>query len=164
MKIETIILVLAIISTGIMTGIFFTWSNAVTPGIGKLSDMGYLGSLQSMNRVILNVPFRIVSIGAVVSVALVFSIHFKSYATPLFWMLLVTFVIYWIGVFGVTFFGNIPLNQMLDQTDLETISPIDAKSLRMTIENKWNLLNWIRTYCSLGSFVLLIFSCISTNN
>jgi uncharacterized membrane protein len=49
MKTETIILVLAIFSTGLMAGIFFTWSNAVAPGIGKLSDMGYLSALQSMN-------------------------------------------------------------------------------------------------------------------
>ena len=54
MKTETIILASAILLTGLMAGIFFTWSNAVKPGIGKLSDLEYLRSLQSMNRVILN--------------------------------------------------------------------------------------------------------------
>ena len=37
MKIEIIILASAILSTGLMSGVFFTWSNAVKPGIGKLS-------------------------------------------------------------------------------------------------------------------------------
>lgn len=164
MKTETVILIVAIISTGLMTGIFFTWSNAVTPGIGKLSDMGYLRSLQAMNRVILNTPFRIVFMSAVISVALVFAFHFKSYATPLFWMVLIAFVVYWIGVLGVTFFGNIPLNEVLDQTNLENITIIDAKNLRMAIENKWNFLNWIRTCSSLGSFILLIICCVITHN
>ena len=41
MKTETIILALAILLTGLMAGIFFTWSNAVKPGIGKLSDIEY---------------------------------------------------------------------------------------------------------------------------
>ena len=42
MKTETIILALAILFTGFMAGIFFTWSNAVKPGIGKLSDLDFL--------------------------------------------------------------------------------------------------------------------------
>ena len=60
MKSETIILALAILLTGLMAGIFFTWSNAVKPGIGKLSDIEYLRALQSMNRVILNNAFKII--------------------------------------------------------------------------------------------------------
>jgi uncharacterized membrane protein len=54
MKTETIILASAILLTGLMAWIFFTWSYAVKPGIGELSDIEYLRSLQSMNRVILN--------------------------------------------------------------------------------------------------------------
>ena len=61
MKIEIIILAFAILSTGLMAGIFFTWSNAVKPGIGKLSDKEYLKALQSMNRVILNIPFKTIN-------------------------------------------------------------------------------------------------------
>ena len=49
MKTESMILASAILLTGLMAGIFFTWSNAVKPGIGKLSDIEYLRSLQSMN-------------------------------------------------------------------------------------------------------------------
>ena len=46
MKIQILILASAILSTGLMAGIFFTWSNAVKPGIGKLSDLEYLKALQ----------------------------------------------------------------------------------------------------------------------
>jgi len=58
MKTETIILALAIALTGIMAGIFYTWSNAVKPGIGNLTDLEYLRAFQSMNRVILNQSFK----------------------------------------------------------------------------------------------------------
>ena len=71
MKTETIILASAILFTGIMAGVFFTWSNAVKPGIGKLSDLEYLRALQSMNRVILNKTFIFVFTGAIITVALV---------------------------------------------------------------------------------------------
>ena len=71
MKTQTIILASAILFTGLMAGIFFTWSNAVKPGIGKLSDLEYLKAFQSMNRVILNNAFRLVFTGALIAVALV---------------------------------------------------------------------------------------------
>jgi uncharacterized membrane protein len=164
MKIETIILVLATLSTGMMAGIFFTWSNAVTPGIGKLNDMGYLRSLQSMNRVILNPAFRIVFIGAVVTVALTPAFYYKSYPNNAFWFLLITFVIYWIGAFGTTFLGNIPLNNLLDKANLDTISTENAHKLRTTIEIRWNALNLVRTITSALSFLLLIISLLMLHN
>jgi len=158
MKIETIILVLAILSTGLMAGIFFTWTNAVTPGIGKLNDMEYLRALQSMNRVILNTSFRIIFIGAVITVALVPICYYKLFPNYLFWVFIAAFTLYWIGAFGVTFLGNIPLNKMLDNTNIETISIENVKILRLTIETKWNNLNLIRTITSCLSFFLLVIS------
>jgi len=71
MKTGTIILASAILLTGLMAGIFFTWSNAVKPGLGKLSDIEYLRALQSMNRVILNNAFKLIFLGAIITVALV---------------------------------------------------------------------------------------------
>ena len=79
MKTQTIVLVSAMFLTGLMAGIFFTWSNAVKPGIGKLGDLEYLNALQSMNRVILNGAFLIVFIGAIIAVALVPMFHFHLY-------------------------------------------------------------------------------------
>ena len=88
MKTETIILASAILLTGLMAGIFFTWSNAVKPGIGKLSDLEYLRSLQSMNRVILNKAFIGIFLGAIIAVALVPIFHFKLAPNSIFWLLL----------------------------------------------------------------------------
>ncbi len=158
MKTESIILASAILLTGLMAGIFFTWSNAVKPGIGKLSDIEYLRSLQSMNRVILNKAFLGIFLGAVVAVVLAPIFHFKLNHSNIFWLLLFAFVIYWVGVFGVTIFGNIPLNETLDKTNLETTTPEGLKALRMTIEDKWNKFNLIRSYSSVITFLLLIIS------
>ena len=113
-----------------MAGIFFTWSNAVKPGIGKLSDIEYLRALQSMNRVILNNAFRIIFLGAIIAVALVPVFYFNLYPKNIFWLFVFTLVIYWIGVFGVTVSGNIPLNEILDKTNLESITLEEIKTLR----------------------------------
>ena len=158
MKSETIILALAILLTGLMAGIFFTWSNAVKPGIGKLSDIEYLTALQSMNRVILNNAFKIIFLGAIIAVALVPVFYFNLYPKNIFWLFVFTLIIYWIGVFGVTVSGNIPLNEILDKTNLESITSEEIKTLRKSIEVKWNNFNLIRCISSGITFILLIVS------
>ena len=158
MKSETIILALAILLTGLMAGIFFTWSNAVKPGIGKLSDIEYLRALQSMNRVILNNAFKIIFLGAIIAVALVPIFYFNLYPKNIFWLFVFTLVIYWIGVFGVTVSGNIPLNEILDKTNLESITSEEIKTLRKSIEVKWNNFNLIRCISSAITFLILIVS------
>ncbi len=158
MKTQTIILAFAILFTGLMAGIFFTWSNAVKPGIGKLSDLEYLKAFQSMNRVILNNAFRLVFAGALIAVALVPVFYFNLYPKNIFWVFVLTLVIYWIGAFGVTILGNIPLNEILDKTNLESISSEEVKELRRSIEVKWNNLNLIRTISSGITFLSLLVS------
>lgn len=164
MRTPTIILILATLSTGIMAGIFFTWSNAVTTGLARLNDLEYLRAFQSMNRAILNPAFFLAIFGPVVLLPLSSFFQFKSAPNTLFWLLLAASLIYLIGVIIVTFTGNIPLNDILDKSALNEFSMEDAKSLRDRFENKWNSLNWIRTFSSLGAFVLIIITCITSNN
>ena len=142
---------------------FFTWSNAVKPGIGKLSDLEYLRALQSMNRVILNNTFRIIFIGAILAVAIVPVFYFNLYPKNIFWLFITAFIIYWVGAFGVTIFGNIPLNETLDKASLETFTSEELKLLRTSIEGKWNNFNLIRSASSILSFILLVFSCHFNN-
>jgi len=155
---KTIVLAFAILLIGIMAGIFFTWSNAVKPGIGKLSDIEYLRALQAMNRVILNKAFIGIFIGAVIAVTLVPIAHFKLFPDNIFWLFIITLATYWIGVFGVTVLGNVPLNELLDEINLESITLEEIKALRTSIEVKWNNLNLIRSISSGITFVLLIIS------
>jgi uncharacterized membrane protein len=105
----------------------------VKPGIGKLSDIEYLKALQSMNRVILNNAFKIIFLGAIIAVALVPVFYFNLYPRNIFWLLVFTLINYWIGVFGVTLSGNIPLNEILDKTNLESITSEEIKTLRKRI-------------------------------
>lgn len=158
MKTETIILASAILLSGLMAGVFFTWSNAVKPGIGKLSDLEYLRALQSMNRVILNKAFIGIFLGSIIAVALVPVFHFKLFPNNIFWMFILALVTYWVGVFGTTVFGNIPLNEILDKVNLESINLEEITALRTRIEVKWNKLNLIRSISSGITFVLLIIS------
>ena len=159
MNIQIISLFMATISTGLMAGIFFTWTNAVTPGIGKLKDIEYLGALQAMNRVILNPAFYVLFICPVLTLPLATLLNYNSDPALVFKLLLVASIIYLAGSFLVTIVGNIPINNLLHRSKLEKFSLENAKDLRSEIEEKWNTFNLIRTITSFIAFILLLITC-----
>ena len=159
MNIQVMTLFIATISTGLMAGIFFTWTNAVTPGIGKLKDIEYLSALQAMNRVILNPAFYVLFICPVLTLPLAAVLNYNSEPALVFKLLLVASIIYLAGSFLVTILGNIPLNNLLHRSDLEKFSLENAKDLRSEIEEKWNTFNLIRTITSFIAFILLLITC-----
>ena len=100
-KLKFIVLILGILFTGLTAGLCFTWSNAITPGIGKLDDLGFLRSFQAMNRVIINPSFLIVFFGPVVLLFINaflyrndFPITFKTFLVAALLYFLVIFCLY----------------------------------------------------------------------
>ena len=150
-------LVLATLFTGMSAGLCFTWTNAITPGLGRLNDIGYLQAFQQMNRTILNPMFLVVFFGPFL-INLLNLYLFKGNSSTFMWLLISATAIYFFGIVLVTIFGNVPLNEMLDKTDLSNTSVDQLKSLRDNFEVKWNRLHLIRTITSILSFLLLIFS------
>lgn len=139
-----------------MAGIFFTWTNAVKPGIGTLDDMTYMKAFQAMNRLILNPLFYIVFILPALTISISTYMSFGSTKLYVFELFLLSTLLYVLGVFLITILGNIPLNELLENTDLEKISLTELSDLRGKIENKWNNFNLIRTVSSFISFLLLV--------
>ncbi len=139
-----------------MAGIFFTWTNAVKPGIGTLDDMTYMKAFQAMNRLILNPLFYVVFILPVLTISISTYMSFGSTKLYVFELFLLSTLLYVLGVFLITILGNIPLNDLLENTDLEKISLTELSDLRGKIENKWNNFNLIRTVSSFISFLLLV--------
>jgi|SRR6056297_1293326 len=156
--IVTIVLVLMV---GLSAGLCFTWTNAITPGIGKLDDLGYLRAFQQMNRSIINPLFILVFFGPFF-LGLPHLYLFKNASSSMIWLLIFAMVFYFFGVLLVTIFGNVPLNELLDKTDLSKASLEDLKLLRNRFETKWNRLHFIRTVSSITSFLLLIISLIQS--
>ena len=154
-SLQHIVFLLLVMCTGLSAGLCFTWSNSITPGIGKLNDFGFLMSFQQMNRVILNPTFYIVFIGPFF-LGIINLFILKNISSGLWWLLIVSVLIYFLGVILVTVFGNVPLNEILDKNNLKTLNKIELRQLRDAFENKWNRLHLIRTVTSLVSFITLI--------
>ncbi len=156
---KAFILLATTLLTGLLAGIFFTWTNAITPGIGRLNDVTYLQAFQHMNRTIINPLFYIVIISPLLLSPLSAYLY-KSNHSFMLWTIVAASILYFLGVFVVTILGNIPLNLILDKTQLSDINLEDAKSLRDKFEVKWNNLHLIRTITSIISFLLLILACL----
>ncbi|MEM8928144.1 MAG: DUF1772 domain-containing protein [Bacteroidota bacterium] len=147
----------ATLSIGLTAGLCFTWGNAVTPGIGQLDDLSYLQAFQKMNRSIENPLFFAVFFGSfLVGIAAIFAN--KGVSQEHFRLVAVAIGIYFMGVVLVTLFGNVPLNQMLDKTDLAHSSLGELRALRNRFEDPWNRFHLIRVLTAMVSFALLIIA------
>ncbi|MDF1695200.1 MAG: DUF1772 domain-containing protein [Saprospiraceae bacterium] len=153
-KIQFIVLMLGILFTGLTAGLCFTWSNAVTPGIGSLDHMSFLKAFQAMNRAIINKSFMIVFFGPVILLFL--NAYLFRNDSISFWLFLAAAILFFVGIGLVTILGNVPLNEILDASNLETLSKIELQELRNKFEDPWNRWHILRTISSFTSFVLLI--------
>ncbi|WP_033959416.1 DUF1772 domain-containing protein [Psychroserpens jangbogonensis] len=156
-SIQHIVTITLVLLTGLSAGLCFTWSNAITPGIGRLDDLSYLSAFQQMNRSILNPLFILVFFGPFF-LGLINLYLFKNASNPMIWLMFLAIAFYFFGVVLVTIFGNVPLNEILDKTDLASSSIEELKQHRSVFEVKWNRLHLIRTATSIISFLFLLFS------
>ena len=154
---QHIVHIMLVLFTGLSAGLCFTWYNAITPGIGRLDNLGYLNAFQQMNRAILNPLFIIVFFGPFL-LGLINLYLFKNTSNLFIWLLILALACYFLGVLVVTVFGNVPLNDLLDKTNLEEASITDLQQLRNRFEVGWNRMHFIRTISSIISFLLLIIT------
>lgn len=157
----TFILILAALTTALAAGLFYAYSCSVVPGLGRLDDMNYLSAMQSINRAILNPVFFFSFMGAVILLPLSAVMH---YGTDRFWLLVIASAFYIIGVFGVTAGGNVPLNNMIEAANLQSMGIEQLAQLRNAFEAKWNTLNLVRTVANIISLVFIILALLAKVN
>ncbi|MEK6477463.1 DUF1772 domain-containing protein [Catalinimonas sp. 4WD22] len=158
-SIKTITLLAAVLLTGLSAGLFYAWAVSVIPGTRKVTDMVYLETMQSINRAILNPAFFLIFFG---SLLLLVTSTIQQYQAGLsFWLMLAAALTYLIGTFGVTAFGNVPLNNILDALQLSELNPEQMLSSRRQYEGLWNRLHMIRTVFSVLAFLLSLLAVFS---
>ncbi|UYQ95720.1 DUF1772 domain-containing protein [Chitinophaga horti] len=155
-----LVLVVATVLCGLVAGLFYAWSVSVMPGIGRLSDRGFMEAMQAMNRAILNPLFFISFMGCVLVLP---ASAFLVYERPLplrFWLIAGAALLYIFGVFGITAGGNVPLNEALDRFTINGASEEAISNARRQFEARWLMLHQIRTVLSVVCFVLMVLACV----
>lgn len=156
MRLESVILFIAIFLTGLSAGLFYAWTVSVIPGTRKVTDIIYLETMQSINKAILNPAFMLIFFGSLI-LLLVSTIQHNQNGL-IFWILLAAMLVYLVGTFGVTALGNVPLNNELDVMNLGELSIQRLAEFRNYYEVKWNRLHYIRTVFSVLSFLLSLLA------
>jgi uncharacterized membrane protein len=160
---QNLSLFLSVLLSGMVAGLLFGYSCSVNIGLGRLNDLEYLKAMQSINKAILNPAFFLIFFGALLVLPVTAWVNYTPSPSTGFYLLLSAAAIYFIGVFGVTIFGNIPLNNVLASFNIETASAQEILSHREQFESSWNKFHLLRTTASIITFALTILSIFKSN-
>lgn len=162
MTIQNIFNFLSILLSGLIAGLLFSYSCSVNIGLKTLSDNEYVKAMQSINVAIQNPYFFIPFMGLLLVLPIATYLNYKHQIDTSFYLLLFASLIYVIGVFGITMFGNVPLNESLAKFSISTGNINSISQMRQSFEKSWNSYHSIRTIASIFSFILTILSIIKS--
>jgi uncharacterized membrane protein len=141
-------LVAALVTTGLMAGVYLAFSIAVLPGIARDDDRTFVLAMRGMNTAILNPVFAVVFGGPLVLGVLAVATRLPSaHRGGLGWTLLALGL--YVVTLVVTGVVNVPLNNRLESTE-----PLDEA--RAGFERRWVCWNVVRTVVCAASFVALV--------
>jgi uncharacterized membrane protein len=160
MNISIIFQVATILTTGLLAGLFYGYCCSVNKGLGNLSDEKYLEAFQSINTAIQNPIFFLSFIGSAFLLLISSYINYQSGISTTFYFSISATFIYFIGVLGITFFYNIPLNEKLNNFNIATATLSEITIMRKIFEKPWNIYHTVRTVASIITFGLSIFSLV----
>ncbi len=145
---------------GLVAGLLYGFQCSVNKGLGQLGDKEYLLGFQSINKAILNPVFFISFMGCLVVLPIACWLCYRIGDSTAFNFLLAATIIYFVGFFGVTVFGNVPLNETLANFNINAASIKQLAIQRKAFAPSWNKYHLIRTIAAIISFILTILSII----
>ncbi|MGW4242379.1 anthrone oxygenase family protein [Nocardia sp. NPDC004722] len=144
-----IALLVALLSTALLAGVYYAYATSVMLGLHKLDDKTYVEVFNKINAVIVNPAFMLSFLGSVVFsiVAALFFLR-ADYRPILLWIIVaVVLNILSLAISGIF---NIPLNNNLATADTAT-APIDYAGLRHAFETPWVAWNIVRGLVNTGA-------------
>ncbi len=162
-KKQNVMLICTVILSGLVAGLLYAYACSVNPGLHKLGDKEYLSAMQSINVSIQNPIFFISFMGLLILFPVtVFQLRSQQQAA--FNYILIATILYVAGVFGVTMFANVPLNNRLANFNIAAASQNELAAMRTIFEKPWNTYHLIRTIASVVAFIFSILSLSKLNN
>lgn len=144
----------AIVSSGLMGGLFFAWTVSVIPGTARTADTVYVSTMQHINRAIVNPGFVVPFIGVPVVLAAAGYLQWRVGEVGKARLLIGAAVLYLVGVLGVTGGGNVPLNNTLESFSLDGATAEAVARHRQDYEGPWNRWHYLRTVASVAAFAM----------
>lgn len=148
----TTVLAIGLVLNALMAGLYFGFSTAVMPGLGRTQDRNYVTSMQRIDESILNPRFLTTFMGAlVVPIVAVFLPLGDDGRDRLPWILAAA-VLYGATIF-ITGAVNIPLNKQLRAAG--DVTDRSAPAVRAAFHDRWTRFNTARTVLCSAAVVAL---------
>lgn len=146
-------IVLLIVMTGLMAGLYFAFSVVIMKSLAELSAPDGAKAMNKINDVILNTVFMPLFVGTTLWFAGLIVWSFADWQEGRSMLEVGAAVIYIVGMFLVTAFGNVPLNNKLKQSEEneQLLIPVWEEYL-----HTWTKLNHLRTVSCIASCAMLI--------
>ena len=162
MDILDISLIFSILTCCLVTGFIFTYAVVVMPGLSKLNDKEFLRAFQVTDGIIQNnQPFFMLTwVGSIIAILSLILIAIVFIGISKTWLIVLVGVVYLLGVQGITISIHIPLNNHIQQLNIDELNEQNLSEERKKFEKKWNNFNIIRTLIafSISAILLLILA------
>jgi uncharacterized membrane protein len=160
-KVNFVIVMILILAVALISGLLFSFTIAVSPGLKHLSDVEYLKTMKNINKEILNPVFLFCFLCPLLLFPLTIYIQQNDGFNR--WLLVAGFLTYCI-VIGITAFVNVPLNNQLERLNLLNTGGKQLETFRTLFENRWTFWNNVRTVSSLLSSIFLTLYLLLSKN
>ena len=162
MDILDISLIFSILTCCLVNGFIFTYAVVVMPGLSKLNDKEFLRAFQVTDGIIQNnQPFFMLTwVGSIIAILSLILIAIVFIGISKTWLIVLVGVVYLLGVQGITISIHIPLNNHIQQLNIDELNEQKLSEERKKFEKKWNNFNIIRTLIafSVSAILLLILA------
>lgn len=149
---STILLIIGLVLTALMAGVYFTFSVAVMPGLRRTDHLAYVTAMQRINESILNPLFLLTFLLAFVVPAVAVFLHLGDDGHPRLPWIITGAVLY--GATIVTTAAlNIPLNNQLAAAGDVTVE--SATEVRANFHDRWLRFNTVRAVLAIGAVIML---------
>lgn len=146
-------IVLAVLSTGLVAGVFYAYAISVMPALARTGDSTLIDVMQKINVVIINPWFMFGFLGTVGCTALAAAVHLGSdQRSTLIWIAIALALN--VIAFAVTVGLNVPLNDALAAAG-DPASIVDTAAVRAEFEARWVRWNIVRAVLHTAAFLVL---------
>ncbi|KRV49403.1 hypothetical protein AQ490_20675 [Wenjunlia vitaminophila] len=145
------VLGLALLTTGLVAGLFFAFSCAVMPGLARVDDRTFVETMQEINVAILNPVFYTAFMGSLALCAVAAVQQRRLGRRHVLRWVLAALVLHAL-LFLVTSAISVPLNEELADAGA---APRDPGAVRERFETPWVAWNVVRSVLSAGALVCL---------
>ncbi len=139
------LVIAAVLGSGVVAGIFFTFSNFVMQALARIPKSHGAAAMQAINITVINPGAMVAMFGTGVVFIVAAILGMMGAEGAVFWLYLTGALLYVVGCVGTTIAGNVPLNERLANVDPGTD---EAAELWEHYQVRWTRFNTIRTTAS----------------